>query len=118
MSFFRNEENDTQKPSYSTDCSKLKPANPADGCPRCGGAVYEAEKMLAKGAVREILIILHVLSYNNYDIFNIRVGTKLVSIALNAEDPWILFWHAMDLIGKFTASPVTERDLDLKGNFD
>ncbi|XP_021953785.1 muscle LIM protein Mlp84B isoform X1 [Folsomia candida] len=48
-----NEENDTQRPSYaaSRDYSKIKPTNPGDGCPRCGGAVYEAEKMLAKGSV-------------------------------------------------------------------
>ncbi len=53
LSFYRNEENDTQRPSYaaSRDYSKIKPANAADGCPRCGGAVYEAEKMLAKGSV-------------------------------------------------------------------
>jgi hypothetical protein len=50
----RNEENDTQRPAYSQDCSKIKAA-PGEGCPRCGGAVYAAEQMLAKGSVKDHL---------------------------------------------------------------
>jgi hypothetical protein len=46
-----NEENDTQRPNYMTDCSIIAPKAPEDGCPRCGGAVFAAERMLAKGSV-------------------------------------------------------------------
>jgi hypothetical protein len=31
---------------------KIIPAPDGEGCPRCGGCVYAAEQMLAKGRVR------------------------------------------------------------------
>ncbi|CAL8115876.1 unnamed protein product [Orchesella dallaii] len=45
-----NEENDTQRPSYVSDTSKIKAA-PGEGCPRCGGAVFAAEQMLARNSI-------------------------------------------------------------------
>lgn len=47
---WRNDENDTQRPAYATDTSIIK-ARPGEGCPRCGGAVFAAEQMLARGSV-------------------------------------------------------------------
>lgn len=47
----RNDENDTQRPAYATDTSIIKPGAPGEGCPRCGGAVFAAEQMLARGSV-------------------------------------------------------------------
>lgn len=51
----RNDENDTQRPAYATDTSIIKAA-PGEGCPRCGGAVFAAEQMLARGSVIEIYL--------------------------------------------------------------
>ncbi|CAG7785974.1 unnamed protein product [Allacma fusca] len=45
-----NDQNDTQRPRYS-DTSVIKAAPGEPSCPRCGGAVFAAEQMLARGSV-------------------------------------------------------------------
>ena len=81
----RNDENDTQRPNYATDCSNIK-APPGEGCPRCGGAVFAAEQMLAKGSVSALkekqALKSHLCNYSASRLS--RVGTKNVSRAPSA----------------------------------
>ena len=40
------------------DLSVIKAGEGQDGCPRCGGAVFAAEQMLARGSVSQQLFQL------------------------------------------------------------
>lgn len=42
-----------------TDTTSIK-AKPGEGCPRCGGVVFAAEQVLAKGSVSYLLIFFCV----------------------------------------------------------
>ncbi|XP_034243871.1 muscle LIM protein Mlp84B-like isoform X3 [Thrips palmi] len=44
------EEISSMRPFYNPDTTSIK-ANPGQGCPRCGGAVFAAEQQLAKGTM-------------------------------------------------------------------
>ena len=48
---YRNDQNDTQRPHYVLDTASIKPGPGEQSCPRCGGAVFAAEQMLARGTV-------------------------------------------------------------------
>lgn len=47
---------DAQVSGAPLDVRKIVKAPDGQGCPRCGGFVYAAEQMLAKGRVRKIVI--------------------------------------------------------------
>lgn len=40
---------------------KAPKADPGEGCPRCGGKVFAAEEMLAKGKVGSLLCVVEVM---------------------------------------------------------
>lgn len=69
-------------------------APPGEGCPRCGGYVYAAEQMLARGTVRLffkcrcikmpiiIIALLYINRYYNFKLF-ITVNIFFTSFKIN-----------------------------------
>lgn len=47
------------------DTTSIK-AKPGQGCPRCGGKVFAAEQMLAKGSVSTLYFLIIFQSVTNY----------------------------------------------------
>lgn len=52
------------KPQGATESRSMAMAPEGEGCPRCGGFVYMAEQMLAKGRVSVIFIQLQFKNHN------------------------------------------------------
>lgn len=50
LNFYSEEELSAARPFVSIDTTCIK-AKAGEGCPRCGGAVFAAEQMLAKGTM-------------------------------------------------------------------
>ena len=50
LPFFREEDLSAARPFVTTDTTCIM-AKEGQGCPRCGGAVFAAEQMLAKGTM-------------------------------------------------------------------
>lgn len=54
------------KPQGATESRNMAMAPEGEGCPRCGGFVYMAEQMLAKGRVSAIYLTTILKSQFNY----------------------------------------------------
>lgn len=80
-----------------------------EGCPRCGGNVYAAERMLARGRVRYKIAF-------NYKFLSVNIYRVIMSVVLNAWNAivlWIRQFIAMVLIRIFTVKCVMPLSLVL-----
>ena len=80
----REDDMSASRPFYNIDTTTIK-APEGQGCPRCGGVVFDAEKQLAKGSVSRKLLSyfknkrIKSLIYL-FKFFFCRCGIRVVSI--------------------------------------
>ena len=65
-----------------------------EGCPRCGGYVYAAETMLARGRVNQLVLTLTArcqLLPPNFSLVMITIGRCLLLHPVFSSEPFISF---------------------------
>lgn len=95
------------RPTLAINTSSIR-GDPShkDTCPRCGGLVFHAERMLSKN---NVIHLLRCWVYQVTAVFYHSLSTKTASLASTVSDPWTRRYAMMLQMGRFFANFATAR---------